>query len=260
MTVLEKKREVTRFQILVEVAASQPQIKQSQIAETLGITPQAVSEYIKDLVSEGLISSGGRGQYTVTPLGVESIISDAKELKDFSEYVLNQVIGQVAVWAAIAREPIEKDEAVFLTMEDGILYAGHGTGSAGGTAASAAAAGEDVGVCGLKGLIPLKPETVVVIRVPSIAAGGSRSIDAGALKSSARGIVCAAGIEALAALHKAGLKPDIRFGAVDAAVEAATKGVKATLAVSEDLAPQAIQKLEAAGISYRVAEAGVRKG
>jgi putative transcriptional regulator len=52
MTVLEKKREVTRFQILVEVAASQPQIKQSQIADSLGITPQAVSEYIKDLVAD----------------------------------------------------------------------------------------------------------------------------------------------------------------------------------------------------------------
>ncbi|CAJ36446.1 DUF7839 domain-containing protein [Methanocella arvoryzae] len=254
MTVLEKKREVTRFQILVEVAASQPQIKQSQIADSLGITPQAVSEYIKDLVAEGMISSGGRGQYTVTPLGVESIISGARELKDYSEYVLNNVIGQVTVWAAIAREPVKKDDVVSLTMEEGVLYAGRGSGSASGTAINAAGAGEDVGVSGLKGLIPLKQEKVTVVRVPAIASGGSHNVDCASLKRSVSGIVCVSGIEALAALRKAGLKPEVRFGAVEAAVEAAMKGVKASLVISEDMAPQAVQKLEAAGVGYEIAD------
>ncbi len=257
MTVLEKKREVTRFQILVEVAASQPQIKQSQIADSLGITPQAVSEYIKDLVAEGMISSSGRGQYTVTPLGVESISSGARELKDYSEYVLNSVIGQVTVWAAIAREPIKKDDNVCLTMETGILYAGHESGSACGKAVNAAEPGEDVGVSGLKGLIPLRQEKVTVIRIPAIANGGSHKVSAASLKRSVSGMVCASGIEALAALHKAGIQPGAMFGAVEAAVEAATKGVKATLVVSEDMAPQAIQRLEAAGVGYEMADSGV---
>lgn len=254
MTVLEKKREVTRFQILVEVAASQPQIKQSQIADSLGITPQAVSEYIKDLVAEGMISSSGRGQYTVTPLGVESIIAGARELKDYSDYVLNNVIGQVTVWAAIAKEPVRKDEVVCLAMEAGILYARRGSGSASGIAINAAGAGEDVGVSGLKGLIPLKQEKVTVIRVPVIAAGGSHGIDGALLKRAVSGTVCVAGIEALAALGKAGIKPDIRFGSVEAAVEAATKGLKVTLVISEDMAPQAIQKLEAAGLGYEAVD------
>lgn len=254
MTVLEKKREVTRFQILVEVAASQPQIKQSQIADSLGITPQAVSEYIKDMVAEGMISSGGRGQYVVTPLGVESIISGARELKEYSDYVLNRVIGQVAVWAAIAREDIRKDEPVCLTMEGGILHAGHGSGGACGTAVNNAVAGEDVGVSGLKGLIPLKPETVTVIRIPAIAGGGSHTVNAEALKRQVAGIVCVSGIEALASLRKAGVRPDVVFGPVEAAVEAAVKGVRATLVVSEDLAPQAIQKMEASGVDYEVVD------
>lgn len=259
MTVLEKKREVTRFQILVEVAASQPQIKQSQIADSRGITPQAVSEYIKDLVADGMITSTGRGQYTVTTLGVESIIAGARELKDYSDYVLNSVIGQVAVWAAIAREPIKKDESVFLTMEGGILYAGHESGSASGTAINNAAVGEDVGISGLIGLIPLKPGKLTVIRIPVIANGGSHSVNTDTLKRLATGIVCVSGIEALAALRKAAVKPDVLFGPVDAAVEAAVKGVKATLVISEDLAPQAIQKLEAAGIIYQVTEVGIQK-
>ena len=259
MTVLEKKREVTRFQILVEVAASQPQIKQSQIADSRGITPQAVSEYIKDLVADGMITSTGRGQYTVTPLGVESIIAGARELKDYSDYVLNSVIGQVAVWAAIARESIKKDETIFLTMDGGILYAGHESGSASGIAINSAAVGEDVGIAGLKGLITLKPEAITLMRIPVIVSGGSHVVSADAIKRRVTGVVCVSGIEAFAALKKAKIKPDVLFGPVDAAVEAAVKGVKATLVISEDMAPQAIQKLEAAGISYQVVEIGNQK-
>ena len=135
MTVLDRKSEVTRFQILVKVAAGQPQVKQSQVADSLGITPQAVSEYIKSLAAEGMIRSGGRGQYTVTPLGVEAIIAGAKELREYSDYVLNHVVGQVAVWAAIAREPLAKGDTVFLAMDEGILYAGcTGTGASGNQA------------------------------------------------------------------------------------------------------------------------------
>jgi putative transcriptional regulator len=258
MTVLDRKSEVTRFQILVKVAAGQPQVKQSQIADSLGITPQAVSEYIKSLAAEGMILSGGRGQYTVTPLGVESIIEGAKELKEYSEYVLNNVVGQVTVWAAIAREPVAKGDTVFLTMEEGILYAGPaGSSGASGIAINNAREGEDVGVSGLAGLIPLQLANVTVIKVPSIADGGSHAADAEVLRAAINGIVGVAGAEALATLQKAGIEPDALFGAVDAVVEAAIKGVAGTLVISEDLAPQAVQRIEAAGVKSRIVDAGV---
>ncbi|HTX43631.1 MAG TPA: winged helix-turn-helix transcriptional regulator, partial [Methanocella sp.] len=165
--VLEKKSEITRFQILVETAASQPQIKQSEIAASLGITPQAVSEYIKNLIEEGLITSSGRGQYKVTPLGVEAIIAGAREMQDYSKYVLSSVVGQVSVWPAIASEDVEKGSAVTLFMRDGVLCAGTGAEGASGIAISEARAGEDVGVKDLKGLITLSRESVRVVKVPS---------------------------------------------------------------------------------------------
>jgi putative transcriptional regulator len=256
MTVLDRKSEVTRFQILVKVAAGQPQVKQSQIADSLGITPQAVSEYIKSLAAEGMIQSGGRGQYTVTPLGVEAIIEGAKELEEYSAYVLNHVVGQVAVWAAIAREPVARGDRVFLTMDEGILYAGRAGGGASGVAINDAREGEDVGVSGLAGLIPLRRAAVTVVKIPSIASGGSHAADLTALRAAIGGIVGVAGAEALAALKKADVEPDVLFAAQEAIVEAAIKGVAGTLVVSDDLAPPAIQRLETAGITYRVVEAG----
>ena len=250
--VLEKKSEITRFQILVETAASQPQIKQSEIAASLGITPQAVSEYIKSLIEDGLIISGGRGQYKVTPQGVETIIGGARELQDYSKYVLNNVVGQVSVWPAIAAASISKGDNVVLAMRDGILYASPGGEGAGGIAICDAAAGEDVGVKNLEGLIPLTRKAVKIVKVPSIENGGSRAVDGKRLLSEMEGLVGVVGVEALAALKKAGATPDVDFGAIDSLVEAAVKGVKGTLVITADMAPQAIQKLESAGVAYTV--------
>ena len=46
--VLRSKNLATKFQILLEVAANQPNIQQKDIAGKLNITPQAVSGYVKD--------------------------------------------------------------------------------------------------------------------------------------------------------------------------------------------------------------------
>ena len=54
-SVLQSKRESSRFQILVEIAAHQPNLRQKEVAESLGVTPQAISEYIKELVADGLV-------------------------------------------------------------------------------------------------------------------------------------------------------------------------------------------------------------
>lgn len=255
---LQRKSEVTRFQILVEVAASQPQIKQSEVAAKLGITPQAVSEYIKSLIEEGMIASGGRGQYKVTPLGVEAVINGARELEDYSKYVLGHVVGQVYVWAAISSEKIKKGKVVCVYMKDGILYASPDGEGASGIAVSDANAGEDVGVSDLQGLIPLKRAKIKIIKIPSIELGGSRFVDDRRLCIELEGFVGAMGMEALAALNRIDRKPDAFFGAPDAVVDAAIKGVRGTLLVTTDSAPLAIQKLESAAVDYTIVD--VSKG
>ena len=68
--VLRNKNLATKFQILVEIAANQPSIQQRDIAQRLNITPQAISEYIKELIKEGSLTSEGRSRYKVTTEGV----------------------------------------------------------------------------------------------------------------------------------------------------------------------------------------------
>jgi putative transcriptional regulator len=53
--ILQTKSGVTKFQVLIEIAAHQPNVRQKEIAAKIGITPQAVSEYIKELVNDGLM-------------------------------------------------------------------------------------------------------------------------------------------------------------------------------------------------------------
>ena len=54
----------------------------SQIAAELNLTPQAVSDYIKQLLKDGLITSEGRSRYRVSPHGVDWLLKQLKELQD----------------------------------------------------------------------------------------------------------------------------------------------------------------------------------
>ena len=107
---LKSKREATRFQILVEIAANQPSVRQQEIAIKMGVTPQAISEYIREMVDDGLVNSNGRGRYNVTTKGVEWVTNTAETLDNYLKYVTTDVIQEVSVWTAIAKEPLVKGE------------------------------------------------------------------------------------------------------------------------------------------------------
>ena len=58
--ILRNKNLATKFQILVDIANSGPNIQQQDIAKRLDVTPQAISDYVRQLVKEGLLTSNGR--------------------------------------------------------------------------------------------------------------------------------------------------------------------------------------------------------
>jgi len=257
VNILQSKRDSSRFQILVEIAAHQPNLRQKEVAGRLGVTPQAISEYIKELVADGLVSTDGRMRYSITKEGVEWLLDGAAELKRYARVVMEEIISHVSVWTALAELDLAEGERVSLEMRKGLLYANKKQGiDASGITISDAKAGEDVGVSDLKGLISLEEGKITVCKVPRVQAGGSRKVDVDLLKGIISGdrMIGALGIEALVALRKTGWEPDVVFGAKESAVEAAYHGIDSVIVSVDEQVPSLLERLESEGLKYELTD------
>ncbi|MCU4718243.1 DUF7839 domain-containing protein [Halapricum hydrolyticum] len=257
--VLESKRTATRYQILVEIAERQPAVSQQEIADEIGVTAQAVSDYLQELVEDGYVEKHGRGRYEVTKEGVDWLISQTASLQDFLDHVSEDVIGQVEVETAVAATDLEEGQTVTLTMQEGLLHAEAGeAGNATAVVMTDASAGEDVGVTNFEGVVEYDLGTVTVVAVPHVRNGGSRAVDPERVEAEAddHDLVAAAGTEALVAVRTAGLDPDLRFGTAEAVQEAATKGLTVLLVATTTKLSRHTDRLRENGISYEVLDAG----
>jgi putative transcriptional regulator len=261
VNILQSKRDSSRFQILVEIAAHQPNLRQKEVAERLGVTPQAISEYIKELVADGLVTTDGRMRYSITKEGVEWLLEGATELKRYARVVMEDVISHVSVWAAIADIDLEEGEHVSLEMRSGLLYANKKEGiDAGGVTISDAKAGEDVGISDLTGLISLDEGNITVCKVPRAQIGGSRKANLEMLLATLSRVqmVGALGIEALVALRKVGREPDVIFGAKESAVESAYHGISSVIVSVDEQVPELLNRLESEGLKYELLDLSLK--
>jgi len=293
--VLQSKREATRYRILVEIAQRQPAVSQREIADEVGVTAQAVSEHLGDLAEAGYVDRQARGRYEVTVEGVDWLISQTAALEAYVGRVSEEVLGDVAVDTAVAAADVTDGQRVALSMRDGVLTAtplddatgdtddatgdtddatGDTDDASGDTdetdqtaddpgdgatalAVTDAQAGTDVGVTEFEGVVDYDLGEVTVVEVPSVEAGGSRAVDDATLRGHAEGtdLVAAAGTEALAALRRAGVAPDVRFGTAEAVEEAATKGLDVTLVAVSDRVSAHTDRLRDSAVGYEVVEA-----
>jgi putative transcriptional regulator len=259
--ILQNKNSATRFQILVEIATSGPGIQQKNIALKLGLTPQAISEYIRQLVADELIISSGRAHYRVSAKGVNWMLKILRELRDYAS-VVEQAVTNITVCAAIADADINKGQAVGLRMKDGLLFATAQTGSgARGIAVSSVKKGEDVDVASIQGLVELTRGRITILQVPGIQKGGSRQVDLQRLKAHARKQpVGAIGIEALVSLRRTGIEPPYLYGVTEAAIEAARCGLPFTVVCTEDAIPGLIKRLQQEEeLSYELIDLRLKK-
>jgi putative transcriptional regulator len=255
--ILQSKNLATKFQILLEIAASQPNIQQKNIAGKLNITPQAVSEYVKDLISDGWLASQGRSRYQVTKEGVDWILKMARQLQSYCSFV-NKVVSDISVSTAIAADNLSSGQSVSLYMKDGLLFASNklARGAAKGIAAFEAKKGEDVGISQIEGVIELKMGEVIICKVPNVREGGSRNVDLARLKEELdKGrLVGAIGNEALITLKSIGAKPDYRYGVKEAMVEAVSCGQSFLVVCTEDVASEAVRGLEEENLEYKIVD------
>lgn len=256
-TVLQSKRNATQYQILVEIAERQPAVSQQEIADSIGITSQAVSNYLQELVERDYVTKHGRGRYEVTKEGVDWLISQTTELREFVSHVSEDVIGQVEIETAIATASIEDGEPVTLQMRDGVLHAMPGeSGTATAVAVTEADADQDVGITDFDGVLEYDLGTVTLVSVPPIRDGGSHDVDAAAVAAAAtdHDVLAVDGTEAVAVVTAAGQDPDIRFATADAVEEAATKGEDVLLLAVADSLSGHTDTLRNSDIDYEVVE------
>lgn len=250
--VLDSKRDATRYQVLVEIAARQPAVSQNEIAETIGVTSQAVSDYVRDLVEHGYVDKGGRGRYEVTNEGVDWLISRTDSLQTYLDHVSSDVLGSVDVDAAIATADVSEGSEVGLIMRDGVLHANPAGGSATAVAVTSANRGEVVGVTDFEGVVDYETGNVTVFPVPAVTETESVEPEAVAVGLSDESLLAVAGTEAYALAARAEIKPDIRFGTVDGVAEAAVRGLDVRLVATADQLPKHTAKLRDANIPHEV--------
>jgi putative transcriptional regulator len=255
--ILQSKNLATKFQILLEIAANQPNIQQKDIAPRLGITSQAVSEYVKELIKDGWLSSQGRSRYRVTREGVDWILQMSRQLHSYAWFV-SKVVADISTSTAIADSDLSIGQSVSLYMKDGMLFASDGTTGKGakGMTVTEAKKGQDVGIRNVEGVIKLETAKVTIGKVPNVQDGGSRSTDLARLEREVKEarLVGAMGTEALVALTQIRRKPDYLHGVREAAIEAAYCGLSFVVVCSEDKIPILVQRLEEENLVYEIVD------
>mgnify|MGYP001035981573 CR=1 FL=1 len=244
----------TKFQILVQIAANQPNIQQKDIAQRLDVTPQAVSEYIKEMVKDGSVTSDGRSRYRITTEGVNRVLKALKELRAYLLFV-ERAITNITICTAVADHDLSQGQVVGLKMKDGLLFATDALGKAAkGVAVTNARKGEDVGVSSIEGIIEFEIGRITVLKVPSIQRGSSRNVDLAKLKKelSQKELVGTIGIEALIALRRVGDEPTYLYGVTEAAIEAAHSGLSFLILCTDDDIPNLLKRLEEQNLSYEI--------
>ncbi|WP_440769466.1 DUF7839 domain-containing protein [Natronorubrum sp. DTA28] len=256
--VLDNKRAATRFRILVQIAERQPAVSQGEIAEEVGVTSQAVSEYIRELVDDGLVEKEGRSRYRVTPEGVDVLFRTADDVRRFADHVTGDVLGAMSEAAYIATDDIAEGDTVTLSVRDGLLHATPSSeGPATGVATTDAEAGTDVGVTSFEGVMELEPGSVTVLQIPAVRTGGSRAVDSAALSAhcAESDLVVAAGVEAVVACRQAGSDPTVPFAAGEVAAEGAERGLEVAAVATTNEVGRVTDTLRDADVSYEVLEA-----
>lgn len=257
-SVLRNKRDATRYQILVQIAERQPAVSQQEIADAIGITSQAVSDYLRDLIQQEYVRKHGRGRYEITKEGVDWLISQTDQLRGYIRHVSEDVIGEVEVETALATAPVGEGQTVSLSMRDGVLRATPGgAGDATAVAVTDADAGRDVGITNFEGVVDYEPGRVTIVSVPQVREGGSRAVVPATIAdgSESNDLIAVAGTEALAAVRAADVEPDIRFGTPEAVQEAAIKGLDVLLLATTNEVSAHTNKLGEENVSYEVVDA-----
>lgn len=235
-----------KFLILLEIATGN-YTKLDQIAARIGITKQAVSDYMKKMRNDGMIGVIN-GYYKATPKGINYIFEKINGIeKYFGEK--KKKLGIIESFSAIAGNDIKKGGRVGLFMEDGFLYAyERKKSSCYAYAMEDARKGEDIALHNAEGIIDMKMGKIFLAMLPLPNEGGSKVIDYRKFKDALKGKkidrFASLDIVGKIALQKIGIEPSFEFAPLDASINACERGLNVFVAANENEARAAISKIE----------------
>lgn len=260
--VLRDRSGATRVLVLAHFR-SHPEARLADAARAIGVTIQAVSTYVRQLMADGHLHRS-EGAYQVTPRGEEQLRERVRALTAAVDELAGEV-ADVPVTSAVAHAPIRPGQQVRLWMDGGDLAAAPGAGSSTGTATHAAEFGDEVIVTGLAGVAPLEPGRIHIISLPGPAEGGiaalgawldgaqadpaerSRTAPSAPLPSTPKSgeLVAALGTGARILAGRRHGRVDLDFAATEAAFNAAERGMNVRFYVTRDHLARTLDQLEA---------------
>lgn len=245
----------TEFQILTELAQRQSRMRQRDVADSLGITVQAVSKQMRRLIAKELVAFNGV-EYVLTPHGIEKLTLYTKTLETQTKKA-SSCLKLERLWPAIACKPVGAGEEVGLVMKNGVICAvskNRKDATAFGVAIADASEGEDVALRDLRGIINLRRGTVVVVRLPNINQGGSRKVNMAKVREiytkfspDRTGVI---GTVARAVTNKLNLRVDFEFGVTRSAAMAALRGLDVLVLSTGRMTNRVLEEIEKVNIRH----------
>lgn len=238
--ILREKKELTKMLILIEISHDKKKIK--DIADIIGITIQGVSDYLKQLKSEGLIDN----DLKIKKEGILFISEKTEELRAYISLLLNEV-KIINITEAIAGQAIKKGSHVGLFMEQGYIYAHLKDSLSTGIALNDAKKGEDLSIGELTGILSLSMGAIKIFTMPNSYEGGSKKVDRTVLESVLKykhDMIGVYGVVPYVTLKKYKINIDFEFDTARSSLEAAHKGLNTIIFVSRDLLKYVIDDLE----------------
>lgn len=231
--------------ILLEIATGNYSTL-NQISDKIGITKQAISDYIKKMKGEGMISIAN-GYYKATSKGIGYIFEKIEKIERYINEKKKK-LKMIESFSAIAGDDIKRGKKVGLFMKNGFLYAYNKKSSCYAIAIENAKKGEDVGLKNAEGIIDMKMGKIYLAILPMPCEGGSKAVDFKKLKEKIMNLkinkTAAMDIIGKITFEKLGIKPSFEFDALNASINAAERGLNIFMAGKESEIRHAISRIE----------------
>lgn len=239
-------RRNTEMLILVRLLEN-PSSKMRDVASEMGITVQAVSQYMSSMRKKGLIREQA-GKMRPTRKGMQILQEHFTHLKAEVDAILRKIM-VVDTCVAIAGRDITKGDCVGLIMEDGTLMAmpGERSGSK-GVAMESASVGDDILVGRLEGIVDMKLGSLLTIEAPSESDGGSKKANVARaeqlIERASPGLIAAGDVIGSALLAKTTPEYVVVHAPIESSMSALTRGVDVVFCGTHDSVDQMVQAIE----------------